>query len=1077
MRWIAIIVCIFMAGAGAAAGERPILQLDTGGHMALIKGLAFTLDGKFIVSAGDDKVIRVWDWRKGVTVRTIRGKSGPGDEGAIYAMALSPDGRWLAVGGRLGTFTGTKPREEEESHQIRLYGFESGELKAVLKGHRNIVGGLTFSPDSKKLISGSDLGDLSAIIWDVEQGKILHRLEGHRAPIYAVGFTPDGSRAVTGSLDKTLRLWNAADGSLLKEMTGHGDKVSRLAVSPKDGSIASGDESGEIRLWDGKTGALKKVFANQGGYVGSLSFSPDGRLLLSTCGYTGCGDIQRIYDAASGKELTAYAKHDSVVLAAAFSPDGSLVATGGGEQFPIHVWDPKTGETKAALKGTGRPSWAVGFSADGRSIAWGNSVGKGWSPNNYGPLEMALRMPGADAALAGPEAIKSQESWVRAKASFGALSLQHRKGGGYGYDAILDLLKDGKPPSVSIERAPAEGYSHRSYSFTPDGKQIVSGGGNGILIAYGLDGEKLGEFVGHEGEVWAVAASPDGKYLVSGSNDQTVRLWNLKTRELLVTIFRGEDGEWVIWTPEGFYAGSPGADKIVGWQVNQGPDKAARYITAGQLRKALHRPDLVAAKIAGDPQGLVKAAADALNTEALISGALAPQVAIVSPADGAKAQEFDENGTARVRVAVAARIADGGGGIGKISFKLNGQVVASAYGALMLDKDGTITRAFDLATPDTTLEVVAEDKAGKVESLPAVITVHADPSALKGVPDLYVLAIGANRYRDTRKNLSFAVSDAEALAETLKAAGIGYYRHPPIVKTLFDDEVTAEKVGAAFAELAGQVKAADVFVFYIAGHGKTLKASGDYYYLPPSMPGFSEEEIARQGFGPKELTAWFETIPALKSIWIFDTCESGGAERIGAFNSPVRSRDAGLEDAALQRLKDATGRTIFMASSEQQSAVEGYRNHGVFTYALLEGLAKAGSAGQVQLYDLADYVLSRVPELSRELNACEAKGPKDYCQKPVVALGHTPNYPVLPRYPQVLAMLGADAPQISTKPTHVVFEETPLLAGRGSSAGRQIEAGEEVAVVTIDGELAQIAQDGKVLGYVDKTKLLKLKAR
>ena len=92
-------------GVAAAAQERLILQLDTGGHMAVIRGLAFTPDGKFIVSAGDDKVIRVWDWRTGKTVRTIRGQSGRGQEGKIYAMALSPDGRWLAAGGYLARLT------------------------------------------------------------------------------------------------------------------------------------------------------------------------------------------------------------------------------------------------------------------------------------------------------------------------------------------------------------------------------------------------------------------------------------------------------------------------------------------------------------------------------------------------------------------------------------------------------------------------------------------------------------------------------------------------------------------------------------------------------------------------------------------------------------------------------------------------------------------------------------------------------------------------------------------------------------------------------------------------------------
>ena len=466
------------------------------------------------------------------------------------------------------------------------------------------VVGLAFSPDGSRLISGS--GDSTAILWDTgirvgargTEPKLLHRLEGHKDFIYAVGFSPDGSRAVTGSDDHDLRLWRVADGKEIAHMTGHGDKVRSLAVAP-DGTIASGDWAGEIRLWDGRDGRVLSLLVRQGTMVGSLGFSPDGKLLLSSCGQHCNGAFGgKVYDTASGKEIVTYTGHDNIVLATAFSSDGRWVATGSSNNQEIHLWDPHSGKPRPGpdgkplrLAGQGRLVWAAGFSVEGRRIGWGNSGG--WdNPMDRGPVQQALTLPLGEGALGAPVALAEAEAGAfrRAQASFGGISLSHRKGGAYGYDAILDILKDGRAVA-SIARDATNGLQHKSYSFTPDGETVISGGSSGWLTAYGLDGKKLGDFVGHEGDVWAVAPSPDGRFLVSGADDQTVRLWNLKTRELLVTLFRGADGEWVMWTPEGFYTGSPGADSIVGWQINQGADKEARYVTAGQLRKALHRPE------------------------------------------------------------------------------------------------------------------------------------------------------------------------------------------------------------------------------------------------------------------------------------------------------------------------------------------------------------------------------------------------------------------------------------------------------------------------------------------------------
>ena len=82
-----------------------------------------------------------------------------------------------------------------------------------------------------------------------------------------------------------------------------------------------------------------------------------------------------------------------------------------------------------------------------------------------------------------------------------------------------------------------DGYEHDSYTFTSDGQAVISGGDNGRLIAYDLTGKRIGEYDGHEGEVWAVAASDDGRFIVSGGVDKAIWSWNAKTRELLVTLF------------------------------------------------------------------------------------------------------------------------------------------------------------------------------------------------------------------------------------------------------------------------------------------------------------------------------------------------------------------------------------------------------------------------------------------------------------------------------------------------------------------------------------------------------------
>jgi WD40 repeat protein len=888
---------------------------------------------------------------------------GNGPEGKINALALSPDGRWLAAGGWL---TGTR----EESDAIRLYDFATGKLVALLKGHANVISALAFSPDGKWLISGS--WDNLAIIWDVASHAALHRLGGHTQQINAVAFTPDRERVVTGGDDTTVRLWRVSNGELIAELKGHTKGINHaLAVRSSDSMIASGDASGEIRLWDGKDGHFLRTLAKQGGFVGTLRFNPDGQYLLSTCGYSGCHDTQHVWEVASGKQLVAYTAHDNIVITGGISPDGKLAATGGGNHKEIRVWELATGmpvdgldRKPLVLVGAGETTWAAGFSTDGQRIAWGtkwqSAPGRHSHPSEAtSPFMFQLRLPTKSQSLGQPEQINETTagSFVRARAAFGTYALSHRKGGEFGYDAILDIKNNDKV-LASIERRPADGYQHRAYTFTPDGLTIISGGDNGNLTAYDLKGQKLGDFVGHEGDVWAVTPSPNGSYLVSGSADQTLRLWNLKTRELIVTLFNDTKGEWVMWTPQGYYTGSPGADKIVGWQINKGPENAPDYVGADQLRQHLNRPDIVEKAII--LASAVQAVREAPGTTFKLADLLArpvPRFKVASPSSDA----VQRGGRAAVKIAIEATPDP----IKTIRVQVNGRQIEEQSPDVGSGGFGPGERILDvpLANGRNEVRITLTNAIG--EKAETLTLNHEGDGVLDKRGALYILAIGVDKYPGLGKHcgsdgkascdLTFSGADARALVGAVeKRLGPSHNR---IVKRLLvngggaQNEPTAANILNAI-DLFKEVQETDTVLLFIAGHG--YNDGANYRFLPTNA------ELA--GDTPRGATVvpWYALQEAVETakgrrILFIDTCHSGNAynERLGnaAYHANIIAYTA--------------------ARFDQLSLEDPKLGHGLFTYAVVERLEGRGAfetKRQISTKDLADYVIKRVEDLAKQKN-------------------------------------------------------------------------------------------------------------
>ena len=557
--------------AGSADGKVRVWRVEGGVTVAALKGqesaitsLVFDHTAKRLLSRNDQSEAQLWDLADGRRIAL----------GRAWGVHFSPDGRSILCGFRgevrflssvdgrpiplanagggtqeAAAFSSDGSRIATGGHfpatDIVIHPFAVAGQTIALKGHGNTISTLDFSPDGRRLASGSL--DQTARIWDARTGLSLSVLHGHRAKLVGVRFASDGRRLLTHSEDDAIRLWETSDGALLGSLRGHAG-VSSLRLSRDGKLVAVSDVRGTVRIWDLDRTVRRGVLGGHASFVYDVAITADGRWVASSS----WDETVRFWDqidlgrSASSQRLGGFVvsvtaspvgtrfatvERPGVVRCweppgtepvwsvsfntaavnyidgrVAFHPQGAILALAGDQEWSVRFYDAATGEPLGGLPFHDRRTNDVAFSPDGEIIATADAGG-------------TLRL--WDFASRSPRAVMSAHRGAIYRLAF-------HPGGTMIATASIDgsvrvwATASGRPLATLQHAGPIYGIA-----FNPDGTRLATAcRDNTIRLWDTRYFQKVADLRGHQAYVHAVAFSADGTRLVSGSGDHTVRIWD-----------------------------------------------------------------------------------------------------------------------------------------------------------------------------------------------------------------------------------------------------------------------------------------------------------------------------------------------------------------------------------------------------------------------------------------------------------------------------------------------------------------------------------------------------------------------
>lgn len=583
-----LIPVLVQAPAAATAEEplppgmpaEPFLMLDTGMHTAPISDLVVDAANGLVATTALDKTVRLWDLETGHLTGRLAVPLGEGPEGILHSLAIAPDGGRMIAGGYTGLSW------DDGAFSLYTWGLPDQKMMR-LKNLSAAIAHMRYRPDGQIFVvgflSGQGIGVFSS------GGKYLGQDRDYGgAAVRQIAFAPDGRLAVTSD-DGTLRLYSAALGLLAKRTLDGPGVPYGVAFAPQGDVLAVGfSGAARVELLDDATLETRHVAASPPGASGDTPLvrwiTDQGRALVATAGTraTARGDIlAAAYDPRAGSWAWSVDIGRDSAAALAARPDGGLV---------FATTDPAWGQ----ISGNGRLQiiHQAGI-ADFRDVADGTFAASADGRR----LVIGTRQGGTD-----PVTIDLDRGRVTTDGEAGP--------GLHGPDRALPTANEADwrnrtdPMVGRVAIALDPGEAARSAARLPDGRYVL--GSDFTLRLFDANGR---EIVRKDipAAAYGVIAVREAPLLIAALGDGTVRWYSLAPGDALAevaAVFHHQASRrWVVWTPEGFFAHSPGGgQELVGHVLNRSKAKSPMVVDFAQIYRLFHRPDLVWAYLA-DPLG------------------------------------------------------------------------------------------------------------------------------------------------------------------------------------------------------------------------------------------------------------------------------------------------------------------------------------------------------------------------------------------------------------------------------------------------------------------------------------------